>query len=526
MKPTRILRTLLVFACLLVAVSLAVAQQVTILHVNDTHSHLDAFGPKDGNLDGTIGGIAKAATVIGMQRYADPQALFVHGGDMIHGDPFFNQYLGVPEFQMLQQLGINAMAVGNHEFQYTPLFLTAILQASEMHFPLVSANLDMSAYPPLTNWVTSTAIAEANGVKVGFFGITTPYDVIEQPAPITIDVEPQLYADAITAIAQLHSQGARVTVCLCHTGLEVSRRIAQYVPGLDVIVNAHDHVALEAPEMVGSTIIVSAGEYYHWVGRLQLNVSGSQVSLANYTLIPVDANIPVYKPLQDVVDYLKLGIVAKYGDIYHTQIAWATDTIPNAYDPSHPKRDTAMGDLVTDAYRAWTGTDIAMEASGFINEPLPVGPIVPADVFRSMSYAMPNITQSGIEMVPFRLVTFKLTGAELVKGLEIALTNADLAPQVSGIRFDMDSRQPPLSRVIVDSIHINGHKLDPTKLYSVTANEGFVMFLPKVGLNIQDVNILSASAYEAIRTLVTDRGVIDPASSGRVRDIGVIPGKN
>src|SRR5512143_3886376 len=52
--------------------------QITLLHVSDSHSHLDAWGPKDGNLDGTLGGIAKAAFLVAGERVADPAALFVH----------------------------------------------------------------------------------------------------------------------------------------------------------------------------------------------------------------------------------------------------------------------------------------------------------------------------------------------------------------------------------------------------------------------------------------------------------------
>ena len=49
---------------------------ITIVHVNDTHSHLDAFGPKDCKLNGTIGGIAKAAYVIGSIRATEQRCPF------------------------------------------------------------------------------------------------------------------------------------------------------------------------------------------------------------------------------------------------------------------------------------------------------------------------------------------------------------------------------------------------------------------------------------------------------------------
>ena len=100
---------------------------ITVLHVNDSHSHLEAFGPKQADLSGTIGGLAKAATVIAEVRASEPNTLLLHAGDAFHGDLFFNRYFGVPELQILAELGVDAMAVGNHEFDLGPDVLAFVL---------------------------------------------------------------------------------------------------------------------------------------------------------------------------------------------------------------------------------------------------------------------------------------------------------------------------------------------------------------------------------------------------------------
>src|SRR5437016_1914165 len=105
----------------------AAGTTITLLHVNDTHSHLDAIGPKDAALKGTLGGIARAATVIGQLRAIEPNVLLLHAGDVFQGDPMFNAYFGVPEFQLMKQLGFDAMAVGNHEFDFGPGVLNDVL---------------------------------------------------------------------------------------------------------------------------------------------------------------------------------------------------------------------------------------------------------------------------------------------------------------------------------------------------------------------------------------------------------------
>ncbi|HSN27749.1 MAG TPA: metallophosphoesterase, partial [Kofleriaceae bacterium] len=74
---------------------------ITLLHVNDTHSHLASWGPKDWKLDGRLGGLTKAASLVAREKALDPNALFVHAGDLFHGDLFFNEYLGVPELLLL-----------------------------------------------------------------------------------------------------------------------------------------------------------------------------------------------------------------------------------------------------------------------------------------------------------------------------------------------------------------------------------------------------------------------------------------
>ena len=94
----------------------AQADTLTILHVNDTHSCLAPLAPRTTALEGTIGGIARAATVIGMNKMQEKNVLTLHAGDFSIGDLFYNLYFGVPELQLMKSMGFDAMTVGNHEF--------------------------------------------------------------------------------------------------------------------------------------------------------------------------------------------------------------------------------------------------------------------------------------------------------------------------------------------------------------------------------------------------------------------------
>ncbi len=505
--------------------------QITLLHISDTHSHLAPWGPKDANLDGTLGGIAKAAWLVAMERAADPNALFVHAGDVMDGDFFFNEYLGVDEFQLLKSIGLDAFVLGNHEFRFGPSFLAGVLQSAwgspAGGVPILGTNLVIPATNPLLPWVSPTLTRDVNGVKVGFFGLSiksAPGD----PTPVVVDKK--VCPISQTAVNSLHGAGAQVVVCLYHGGLTAARVLAACVSGIDVIVNGHDNAVTEQPEAVarlggGTTFIVSAGHLYRYVGRLRLAVAGATVNLVDYALLSADADTPSLPAVQATVDDLKARIIARYGDVYHLPLAWADQEITLDWPAHGAKRDTPLGNLFTDAYRSRTGTDIALEAFAYMGDSLPEGTIVGADVFRAMSYgnlAVDPFEPSRQIAWPWRLVTFRMTGSMLIGVLEflLSLPPDPYFPQVSGMHFDYDSSRPALSRILLETVHVNGHLFLADQLYSVTVTEGIFAAL---GLPMQK-ETLPDTAFDAVRDLVSQRGELGLATSNRIRDIAAIRG--
>jgi 2',3'-cyclic-nucleotide 2'-phosphodiesterase (5'-nucleotidase family) len=524
----------LVFGLFLATASQAAARQsVTLLHVNDTHSHLDAWGPKDANLDGTLGGLPKAAAIIASERAADPNALFVHSGDFMNGDLFFSEYRGAKELQLLQSLGLDAYVPGNNEFMQGILpstlgrsFLKSVLNSTWPGgaglVPMLGTNLKDDTYAALSPWVTRKLTKDVNGVKIGFCGLTGSQATDPVPA-------------AAAAVAALHAAGAQVVICVSHFGMDAARALAGSVSGIDVIVNGHDNAVLEQPEAIarpggGTTLIVSAGLYYRYVGRLRLQVDGTAVSFVDYALLGADADTPSLSAVQQAVEDLKGPIVARYGDVYHQPLAWAAQDIVGEPDPAKAKRDTPLGNLFTDAYRAATGTDVAFEASVFLRDALPRGPIVGADVFRSMPFGLPaTVGTPPVAIVrPYRLVTFRTTGSGLIAVLQATIgMGGDYFPQVSGMRLKYDSRLAPGSRVLVDSVLVGDERLVADRLYSVTVTEGVFAVLKTIpGLDPDAVTMLDTMAFDAARALVVERGELGPAASNRIQDIGAIPGRS
>ncbi len=526
---------------LLAAPALASATQITIVHVNDTHSHLDAVGPKDANLDGTLGGLAKAAGVIGYLKATSTNALFVHAGDLFQGDLYFYAplppynvpLLSIPEMQMLAGLGLDVMTVGNHELfleAVQPGTLAQVISTAFGPFgPLaptvLSANLNIAA-AGLTGLVQPNVVKTIDGVNVGFFGMTA-IDYLSQGSPF-LGYTPEAFLQIAAAqVSDLRTETtlhpkADVVVFVSHLGLALDEAIAANVPGIDAIVGGHDHAVAYEPDLVtgpgGKEVpIVRAGEYYKWVGALTLSVEGGTVSLANYQLVPVDASIPRYPAVADVVNQLKLGIDSLYGeDFWHQPIGYALADVSTEVDPASPARDSGIGDLVTDALRAKGGTEIALTVAGFFTEGLTHGFIVGDDAFRIVADGI-DPTFAGLG---FPLYKVQMTGENLLAALETTLgAGGDFFVHVSGMSYKFDSRKPAGRQLV--AAFVGGQGVHKKQLYSVTVNLGVVQGLsafPNVQL-AGPPEPLGVNEYPAVRDWIAAKKVLLYFPQGRILDL-------
>jgi hypothetical protein len=237
----------------------------------------------------------------------------------------------------------------------------------------------------------------------------------------------------------------------------------------------------------------------------------------DYTMIDVDASGPAAPEVQAVVGQLKAGIEAQFGPMYSAVLGKAPNGLAKRYVERNPERDTPIGNLVTDAFRARTGTDLAITALGLISERLYRGPILGADLFRSLSYGYDVETGFG-----FRMATFDIAGAELVKGMEIGLSQIevsdDLFLQYSGLRFSYDPLRPAGERVDVGSIRINHKKWSPTATYSVTVNTGIAMLLGMLDVDVSNLRMRDELEYDVVRDYILGMKTIETSSQGRITE--------
>lgn len=520
-------KSFLLFAILLLINSIANAQDtLTILHLNDTHSTLSAIGPRNELLQGTQGGIARAATVIGITKMTDPNVLILHAGDYSIGDLFYNTYFGVPELQILKSLGLDAMTIGNHEWDLTPSALYASLQASfnpGEGFPLLSANtiLDDPEVQYLKDYILPYTVKQIGNIKVGIFGLTTPEaNITSLPSPAVIDTN--IFEIATKMVDSLTSQNCDLIILLSHLGLFLDQAIATNVPGINVIVGGHDHYLLETPvspidPLGGTNWIVQAGSNYQYIGKLQLIINEGDVSFLNYETIRLDESIPDEPSVASTVNDLIDGIEELYGPVYSQQIGFATDYFGEVADSLMylGNHDTPVGNIVTDAFRLKTGTDIAIEAGGSTAQPIYKGPLVAADAFRVVGYGFNEVNGLG-----FRLVTFDILGSDLLVALETCLATIESGdeffPQVSGMRYAYDPNLNSGSRLI--SVTINNNPIDPAATYSVTGNELLAQLLtgyfqiPISNFFLYD----SLSEFQVLSEFIAAQQNISPEMEGHI----------
>jgi 5'-nucleotidase / UDP-sugar diphosphatase len=515
-------------ACLLAIALIAVFAQaqdtLTILHVNDTHSHLLPYGPKDADGNGAWGGMARLATVVGMTRMSEPNTMLFHSGDLFTGDFMFQEYIGVAELEIMKALQYDALELGNHEFDLYPQTLEYVLNragfpAGPGTFPVLCANLDLSGDPVMANFVRPYTIKQVGNTKIGIFGLLTDFtNQNSNPAPITV-LPPLNVASAwVDTLRNGHS--CDIVILLSHMGIDMDQATAANIPGIDIIVGGHTHSQINTPIQIGNTLIVQAGEFARYLGKLKVVVSNGTILSWNYKLLSVDNSVPAEPNLAGMIGQLAAGIEMdpRFGPVYTQNIGIAKNDIEK---PLHIGlcRDNGLGNLVADAMRAQTGTDIAFQPQGFNSQTIYAGPLKGNEIFQAVPYGFDQASGLG-----FKLATFQTTGAALMAGLEFSVYNMpymeDFFLHGSNIAYVYNSSNAPGSRVDYTSITVNGQPVNPSATYTVTVPDGVVPFLNQIpGFTINNLNLTNQFVYNVVKGYVTGHSPISFYSEGRAIDL-------
>lgn len=252
-------------------------KHITILHTNDTHSHIDplpANNPKNPNQ----GGVARRATIIEQIRKENPNTLLFDAGDIFQGTPYFNFYGGELEFKLMSMMKYDAATLGNHDFDNGIDGLYK--QLPHAKFDFLIANYDFSN--TIMNGKTkSYKIYTLQGLRIGVFGLGIELkNLVDQkmyketiylnPLDIAQDMERKLK----------NEEKCDLIICLSHLGYQYQNKnkisdmiIAQNTSNIDLIIGGHTHTFLTQPTMVTNqnnktTLINQVGCFGINLGRI------------------------------------------------------------------------------------------------------------------------------------------------------------------------------------------------------------------------------------------------------------------
>lgn len=540
-------------------------QKLIILHTNDIHSHLEGFAPEADYTpattddDATVGGMARLATAIGASRQAAEQAgtplMLLDAGDFMMGTLFETlATANPPELAFMKALAFDATTIGNHELDWTPNGLAGLLAAGAAKgniVPIVASNMHFSDTDPGddalkmlvdTQQLIQPKLVKTYGtLKVGFFGLLgkDAVQVTPQAAPLTFDA---IDVAATKMVKELReTDKVDLVIALSHSGIFSNgtgedAMLASTVPGIDIIISGHTHDKLDQPKKVGNTIIVTAGAYGQYLGKLELTVTpgaSAPVAVDNYTLINIDDKIPgdaaTETAVQQYIAGVDMGLAAT-----GLTLTYKTPIAETAADLALPMfAEAPVGNLVTDAYRTIAAAlqptapaEIAVEANGQLRASIAkgkTGQVWLADMFRVLPIGI------GPDMVPgYPLVTFYLNAKDIRSGLELDAAS-DVLPdqyflQVSGLKVTYDmkgqlfSRITGLTKVNADKSETPLDLTDTTKCYKVVATNyvaGLLGLLKTLTNGLLEVKAKAADCQTAIDPTQPANYIdADPATAG------------
>ncbi len=239
-------RILIAAAALLMSVQIH-AQDLTVLHMNDTHSHIDP--QRSGEYIGR-GGVIEQAALIDSVRMADGKrnVLLLHAGDFGQGTSYFTEMNGDIEIDVLNSLGFDVVCLGNHEFDNGIAELSRRL--AKLKAQVVCANYDFSA-SALRDYVKPYAIVKKAGKKIGIIGLLTDIrSVVDKD--IATEFVYQEPAEVVNEYAEYlkEEKDCDLVFCLSHMGYVEDKELASLVRNVDVIVGGHSHTLLDRIQKV------------------------------------------------------------------------------------------------------------------------------------------------------------------------------------------------------------------------------------------------------------------------------------
>ena len=241
------MRRVMIILCTVLFALSAGAQDLTVIHINDTHSHIDP--QRSGEYIGR-GGVIEQAAYIDSVRCADGKrnVLLLHAGDYGQGTSYFTEMGGNIEIDVMNAFRFDASCLGNHEFDNGIDELARRLK--NLKNDVVCANYDFSG-TVLEDLVQPYTIVRKAGKKIGIIGLLTDVSSVVD-SEIAKVLQYQDPAKVVNKYAEClrEEKGCDMVICLSHLGYTEDKELAASTVNVDLIVGGHSHTLLHKKQIV------------------------------------------------------------------------------------------------------------------------------------------------------------------------------------------------------------------------------------------------------------------------------------
>ena len=258
MKHHYFKKTIAISALLFSISGLALADDLTILHMNDHHSHLQADGGMDLVLAGEktrvrSGGFPAIATKLKEIRADKGLNLTLHAGDAITGDLYYTLFKGKADAALMNALCFDAFALGNHEFDDGDAGLASFLDElskNRCNTQVLAANVkpEVGVSPlaknSMTDYFKPHHIFVRGGFEIGVIGIDIAKKTKQSSSPDETTIFTDEFRTAQDEIDKLMAKGVTRIILLTHYQYENDLALAQKLRGVDVIIGGDSHTLL------------------------------------------------------------------------------------------------------------------------------------------------------------------------------------------------------------------------------------------------------------------------------------------
>ncbi|WP_121630229.1 bifunctional metallophosphatase/5'-nucleotidase [Tropicibacter alexandrii] len=495
---------------------------LTILHTNDFHARFEPISKydsgcsaEDNDAGECFGGSARLMTAISEAKARSNNHILVDGGDQFQGTLFYTYYKGKLAAEMMNQMGYDAMTVGNHEFDDGPEVLRGFMDAVD--FPVLMSNADVSGEPLLADVLMKSTVIERGGERLGLIGLT-PQDTDELASPGKNIIFTDPSGAVQGEVDKLTADGVNKIIVLSHSGYGVDQMVAQNTTGVDVIVGGHSNTLLgdmdgavgAYPTVVNGVQIVQAYAYGKFLGELNVTFDddGNVIEAVGAPII-MDAAVT-----EDEATKARITeAAAPLEEIRNKVVAEAAEPIEGNRDVCRAM-ECSMGNLVADAMLDRVkdqGVEIAIANSGGLRASIGAGEVTMGEV---------------LTVLPFQntLSTFQVSGATIVEALENGVSQieegAGRFPQVAGMTFTVDPSAEAGSRV--SEVMVGGAPIDMDKMYGVVSNnyvrnggDGYKMFT-----DAENAYDFGPDLADVTAEYLAAEGPYQPYTDGRIKIMG------